>query len=84
MNLTLLHHIAIIVSDYVLSKVFYVNKLGFTIIWENYRQERNDWKLDLRVNDTTELEIFGVNNPPKRVIVQKQQALDIWLSTLIV
>lgn len=67
MNLSLIHHIAIIVSDYALSKDFYVNKLGFSIIRENYRPERNDWKLDLRVNDTTELEIFGVVNPPKRV-----------------
>ena len=45
MNLTTIHHIAIIVSDYALSKDFYVNKLGFSIIRENYRPERNDWKL---------------------------------------
>lgn len=67
MNLSSIHHIAIIVSDYARSKDFYVNKLGFAIIRENYRQERNDWKPDLRVNDTTELEIFGVVGPPKRV-----------------
>ena len=45
MNLNTIHHIAIIVSDYNLSKDFYVNKLGFSIIRENYRPERNDWKL---------------------------------------
>lgn len=67
MNLSTIHHIAIIVSDYALSKDFYVNKLGFEIIRENYRPERSDWKMDLRVNETTELEIFGVVNPPKRV-----------------
>ena len=67
MNLSRIHHIAIIVSDYEVSKDFYVNKLGFQIIRENYRPERNDWKLDLRVNETTELEIFGVKNPPARV-----------------
>ena len=67
MNLSKIHHIAIIVSDYETAKDFYVNKLGFSVIRENYRPERKDWKLDLRVNDTTELEIFGVNNPPKRV-----------------
>lgn len=67
MNLNTIHHIAIIVSDYTLSKDFYVNKLGFEIIRENYREGRNDWKLDLRVNENTELEIFGVVNPPKRV-----------------
>ena len=67
MNLSRIHHIAIIVSDYEVSKDFYVNKLGFQIVRENYRPERNDWKLDLKVNETTELEIFGVKNPPARV-----------------
>ena len=67
MNLSQIHHIAIIVSDYEASKDFYVNKLGFQIVRENYRLERNDWKLDLKVNETTELEIFGVKNPPARV-----------------
>ena len=67
MNLSQIHHIAIIVSDYEASKDFYVNKLGFQIIRENYRPERNDWKLDLKVIEITELEIFGVKNPPARV-----------------
>ncbi len=67
MNLSRIHHIAIIVSDYEVSKDFYVNKLGFQIVRENYRPERNDWKLDLKVNETTELEVFGVKNPPARV-----------------
>ncbi|HJB16405.1 MAG TPA: VOC family protein [Candidatus Blautia excrementipullorum] len=67
MNLSKIHHIAIIVSDYEVSKDFYVNKLGFPVIRENYRPERDDWKLDLRINETTELEIFGVKNPPARV-----------------
>ena len=48
-------------------KDFYVNKLGFSVIRENYRPERKDWKLDLRVNEHTELEIFAEENPPKRV-----------------
>lgn len=67
MNLSRIHHIAIIVSDYEVSKDFYVNKLGFQIVRENFRPERNDWKLDLKINETTELEIFGVKNPPARV-----------------
>ena len=49
------------------AKDFYVNKLGFAVIRENYRPERKDWKLDLRVNEYTELEIFAEENPPKRV-----------------
>lgn len=44
-----------------------VLKLGFEVIREYYRPERRDWKLDLRVNEYTELEIFAEENPPKRV-----------------
>ena len=49
MNLTTIHHIAIIVSDYQKSRDFYVNKLGFEVIRENYRKERDDYKLDLKL-----------------------------------
>ena len=47
MNLSKIHHIAIIVSDYEAAREFYVNKLGFAVIRENYRPERKDWKLEL-------------------------------------
>ena len=67
MKLATIHHVAIIVSDYEKSKDFYVNKLGFAVVRENFRKERNDWKLDLRVNEYTELEIFAEPDPPKRV-----------------
>mgnify|MGYP003368592582 FL=1 len=67
MILSKIHHIAIIVSNYETAKDLYVNKLNFPIIRENYRPERNDWKLDLRVNEYTELEIFAEPDPPKRV-----------------
>lgn len=66
MNFSRIHHVAIIVSDYEKSKEFYVEKLGFSIIRENYRTDREDYKLDLKLGDC-ELEIFGVKNPPKRV-----------------
>lgn len=65
-----IHHVAIIVSDYEKARDFYVNKLEFPIIRENYRPERGDWKLDLRVGegpDAVELEIFAQPHPPKRV-----------------
>ena len=66
MNLSNIHHIAIIVSDYAASRAFYVDRLGFAVIRENYRPEKRDWKLDLRLNENTELEIFAPENPPKR------------------
>lgn len=61
------HHIAIIVSDIDKAREFYIEKLGFEVARENYRKERDDWKLDLRVDEHTELEIFTEKNPPKRV-----------------
>ena len=73
MNLSKIHHIAIIVSDYEAAKDFYVNKLGFSVIRENYRPERKDWKLDIRVNEHTELEFFAEENPPKRVNRRNRQ-----------
>lgn len=67
MNLRAVHHIAVIVSDYEKAKDFYVEKLGFSVVREKHRIERNDWKLDLRINESIELEVFVVKNPPKRV-----------------
>ena len=61
-----IHHVAIIVSDYEKSKKFYVEQLGLPIIRENYRKERNDYKLDLKVGDI-ELEIFVMEKAPDRV-----------------
>lgn len=66
MFLNVIHHVAIIVSDYEKSRKFYVEQLELPIIRENYREDRGDYKLDLQVGDI-ELEIFGVKNPPKRV-----------------
>lgn len=70
MELHQIHHVAIIVSDYKAAKEFYVNKLGFSVVRENYRPQRDDWKLDLRLGEgaaAVELEIFAEPNPPKRV-----------------
>lgn len=43
MNLSSIHHIAVIVSDYEAAKRFYVQQLGFEVIRENYRPARRDW-----------------------------------------
>ena len=41
-----IHHVAIIASNYEVSKSFYVDVLGFEVIRENYRIDRNSYKLD--------------------------------------
>ena len=65
MKLDTIHHIAIIGSDYEKSKNFYVEILGFEVIRENYREERKDYKIDLRQGNV-ELELFIIPGRPKR------------------
>ena len=43
MALSAVHHVALLVSDYQKSREFYVDKLGFHIIRENFRKERGDF-----------------------------------------
>jgi len=62
-----LHHVAIICSDYGASKDFYVNILGFRILAEHYREQRDSYKLDLTLGDNYCVELFSFPDPPKRV-----------------
>lgn len=66
MNIVAIHHVAIIVSNYERSKRFYTEVLGLGIIAENYRKERDSYKLDLRVNDGLQIELFSFPSPPPR------------------
>lgn len=61
-----IHHIAIICTNYEVSKDFYVNKLGFDIQAEVYRAERKSYKLDLAVNGLYQIELFSFENPVAR------------------
>lgn len=61
-----IHHIALIASDYSRSKTFYTEVLGLTVLHEEYRAERQSYKLDLRLPDGTRLELFSFPSPPPR------------------
>lgn len=61
-----LHHIAIICSDYEKSKVFYTETLGFEVVREVYREERQSYKLDLSIQGDYLIELFSFPNPPGR------------------
>lgn len=61
-----IHHIAIICSNYEVSKDFYVNKLGFTVLAEVYREERKSYKLDLAINGIYQIELFSFPDPVAR------------------
>jgi glyoxylase I family protein len=60
------HHVAIIVSDYEASKIFYTETLGLEVILETYREGRQSWKLDLRLRSGGQLEIFSFPTTPDR------------------
>lgn len=62
-----IHHVAIICSNYEISKRFYTEILGLKILAEHYREERKSWKLDLGVNDHYVIELFSFPDPPLRV-----------------
>jgi len=56
-----IHHVALLTSTegYAESKRFYTEVLGFTIVAETFREERNSYKLDLALNGVYQLELFS-------------------------
>ena len=59
------HHIAIIGTNYSKTKEFYVDKLGFKVISEYNRPEKNDIIINTQNGDLV-LEIFIKKNVPLR------------------
>ncbi|MGC0151691.1 VOC family protein [Chromobacterium vaccinii] len=66
MHITGLHHIAIIASDYARSRDFYHRVLGLDVIAENWREEKQSWKLDLALPGGGGIELFSFPAPPPR------------------
>nr|MBQ8244770.1 VOC family protein [Oscillospiraceae bacterium] len=60
------HHIAIIAADWEKTKAFYVDKLGFSVVREVYREIPRDYLRMLQLGDTM-LEVFIKPGAPKRV-----------------
>lgn len=67
LNLKRVHHVAIICSDYTVSKHFYTEILGLKVLQEVYRSERASYKLDLAVNGMYQIELFSFPDPPERL-----------------
>jgi glyoxylase I family protein len=61
-----IHHAAIICSDYRVSRQFYTAVLGLRVLAENYRTERDSWKLDLQLPDGAQVELFSMPQAPRR------------------
>jgi glyoxylase I family protein len=66
MQITRLHHVAVIGSDYPRSKHFYTEVLGFPVVSEVYRAERKSYKLDLALPGGGQIELFSFPHPPPR------------------
>jgi glyoxylase I family protein len=66
LKLNKVHHIAIICSNYEVSKHFYTEVLELEILKETYREARQSYKLDLKVNGVYQVELFSFPNPAAR------------------
>lgn len=75
MKFSHIHHIAIICSDYNRSKDFYTRILGFPVIQETFRAERQSYKLDLKIDDWSQIELFSFPEAPKRPSYPEAQGL---------
>ncbi|WP_318412764.1 SMU1112c/YaeR family gloxylase I-like metalloprotein [Photobacterium leiognathi] len=70
-----IHHVAIICSDYARSKYFYTQILKLKVINETYREQRQSYKLDLRLPDDSQLELFSFPDAPARPSYPEAQGL---------
>ena len=59
------HHVAVICSDEAKALDFYVNKLGFAVEKEAWREAQQDWLRMLRLGDTV-IELFIKADAPRR------------------
>ncbi len=66
LKLRQIHHIAIIASDYEVSKKFYCQVLGFELQSEVYREARDSWMANLAINGHYQIELFSFPSPPAR------------------
>ncbi|WDF70746.1 VOC family protein [Sphingobacterium oryzagri] len=74
-NIKGIHHVAIICSDYRRSLTFYTEKLGLTLLAENYREARDSYKADLGIGDQYIVELFSFPDPPARPSRPEAQGL---------
>ena len=70
-----IHHVAIICSDYAVSKRFYTETLGLAVVAEHYRESRQSYKLDLALPDGGQLELFSFPKAPPRPSRPEAQGL---------
>ncbi len=70
-----IHHVAIIAGDYARSKDFYTRILGFEVLQEVWRAERQSWKLDVSVNGQYQIELFSFPDSRERASYPEAKGL---------
>jgi glyoxylase I family protein len=72
-----IHHIAILTGNelYAECKRFYTEVLGFTILAEVFREERNSYKLDLALNGIYQVELFSFPDHRERASYPEAKGL---------
>ena len=75
MDIQAIHHVAILTDDYERSKTFYTKVLGFEILKETYRAERQSYKLDLAINGQYQIELFSFPEFKERASFPEQKGL---------
>lgn len=75
MTIKSIHHVAILTDDYETSKRFYTEVLGFEILKETYRKERQSYKLDLTINGVYQIELFSFPEYKERASFPEQKGL---------
>jgi len=75
MNIKGIHHVAVLTDNYELSKRFYTDVLGFAILAETYREERQSYKLDLSINGQYQIELFSFPEFKERASFPEQKGL---------
>lgn len=75
MEISRVHHVAIICSDYPAAKHFYTQVLGFPIIAETYREKRQSYKLDLQIPGGAQIELFSFPGSPARLSYPEARGL---------
>ena len=75
MDIKGIHHVAILTDDYDRSKTFYTDILGFKILGETFRADRNSYKLDLEINGQYQIELFSFPEFKERASFPEQKGL---------
>ena len=75
MEIKAIHHVAILTDNYERSKYFYTEILGFLILKETFRADRNSFKLDLSINGLYQIELFSFADSKQRASFPEQRGL---------